>query len=202
MPSARLKNVQNRRSEDEAEAGANRPRPWKSRILGHGLVDPAKLKAHPENFKLHGEEQTHVFDAAVAQLGFLRSVTVNKRTGRLIDGHMRVAHAIARGQKRIEVEYVDLSPTEERAALASMDPLGALAEFDQRAIDSLLEGLPDFAKDAIGTQDETRTLHVKTGVKVKVGPHRFQVATRTFKRWAKALGDDPIAEIKRRLQLD
>lgn len=85
----------------------------------------------------------------LAQIGWIQQVIVNKRTsGRwgdsqnietLIDGHLRVAMAISQGEETdVPVLYVDLEPEEERLALASIDPLSAMAATDKQQLDALL----------------------------------------------------------------
>lgn len=117
---------------------AQRGTGWKNRIVGHGEVAPGKLAAHPENYKAHPERQAAALGAALDEIGYLRSVTVNRRTGTIVDWHLRVAVALKRGERTIPVEYVDLSPAEERAALAALDPIGNMAEVDDAALDALI----------------------------------------------------------------
>jgi hypothetical protein len=105
-------------------------KPWQNRIVGHDAVDPKTLTAHDRNWRVHTPEQTRALAGAIGDIGFIRSVTVNKRTGRIIDGHLRVALAIEQGQESIPVEYVDLSDAEEAEALATLDPLAELAGID------------------------------------------------------------------------
>jgi len=64
---------------------------------------------------------------ALDELGWVQSVIVNKRSGRIVDGHLRVDLAISEGAPTVPVVYVDLSDEEERLALAIIDPIGAMA---------------------------------------------------------------------------
>jgi ParB-like chromosome segregation protein Spo0J len=68
-------------------------------------------------------------------------VIVNRTTGHLVDGHLRAALARERGETMIPVVYVELSDAEERLVLATLDPLGALAEQDGPALTALLDGV-------------------------------------------------------------
>ena len=63
---------------------------------------------------------------------------VNRRTGHVIDGHLRVKLAISRGEPTVPVLYVDLSDEEERLVLATLDPLSAMAATDAAKLDELL----------------------------------------------------------------
>lgn len=110
---------------------------WTNRIVGHETVDPKSLTANDRNWRIHTPEQTRALAGAIGDIGFIRSVTVNKRTGRIIDGHLRVALAIEQKQEVIPVEYVDLSDAEEAEALATLDPLAEMAGIDVGKLEGL-----------------------------------------------------------------
>jgi hypothetical protein len=103
---------------------------WRSRIVGHAEVDPSTLVANPLNWRKHPAAQNRAIEGALETLGWVQQVIVNKGTGKMIDGHARVALAVKRGEAAVPVVYVDLSPEEERAALASLDPIAGLAVTD------------------------------------------------------------------------
>lgn len=111
---------------------------WQSRIVGHGAVAPASLLPHPQNWRTHPRAQVDALSGAIGEVGYVRSVTVSKRSGRIIDGHLRVELAVRDGVPRIPVEYVDLSEAEETLALATLDPLAALAGADKKNLDAIL----------------------------------------------------------------
>jgi len=113
---------------------------WQSRIVGEGEADPRALTDNPLNWRRHPELQGQALEEALERLGWIQRVVVNRRTGRLIDGHLRVELARRRGEERVPVLYVDLDEAEERLALATLDPLSALAETDT---DQLMELLAD-----------------------------------------------------------
>ena len=113
--------------------------PWRSRIVGEADVSPVDLIPHPENWRRHPATQTKALSGALAEIGWVQRVVVNRRSGRIIDGHARVELASARGEASVPVVYVDLDDNEERIALASLDPLAALAETDSEALAKLLE---------------------------------------------------------------
>ena len=62
-------------------AMSSKPNVWRSRIVGHDQVDPESLVANPHNFRKHPLEQRDALSAAISEVGFVRSVTVNKTTG-------------------------------------------------------------------------------------------------------------------------
>jgi hypothetical protein len=111
---------------------------WQSRIVDQGEVDPAELKANPQNWRKHPEAQMKALAGVLAEVGFVQNVIVNRRTGRLVDGHARVAAALEQGAKKIPVVYVDLSEQEEEVVLASLDPLAGMATKDGRKLKDLL----------------------------------------------------------------
>jgi len=65
------------------------------------------------------------------ELGWLQGVLVNERSGLVIDGHMRLDLAVRQGQPTIPVSYVDLSDQEEATVLATLNPLGTLADANE-----------------------------------------------------------------------
>jgi len=114
---------------------------WNNRIVGHGSEDPEQLLANPKNWRIHPRLQQKALEATIDRVGFIRSVTVNRRTGYVLDGHLRVALAISEGEKEIPVEYVDLSPEEETEALVMLDPIAAMAGTDAEILTAVLDGI-------------------------------------------------------------
>jgi hypothetical protein len=117
---------------------ANAPTAWPNRILGEGEEAPDQLLANPRNWRIHPKAQQDALTGILSEVGWVQRVIVNQRTGHMIDGHARVALAISRGEPSVPVVYVDLSEDEERAVLASLDPLSAMAVPDQEQLDALL----------------------------------------------------------------
>ena len=113
----------------------------KSRITGHGDESPDALLANPFNFRRHPREQRDALLAQLREIGWVQRVIVNTRTGHLIDGHLRAEIALEQNLPSVPVIYVDLSDDEERIALATLDPLSALANEDQAALDALIGGI-------------------------------------------------------------
>ena len=111
---------------------------WRSRIVGSAEVAPADLLAHPDNPRLHPLAQREFMAGVLDQVGWIDSVKVSVRSGRIIDGHMRVDLAAAQGEPSVPVIYVDLSEAEELQALATFDPIGALAVTDRPKLQQLL----------------------------------------------------------------
>lgn len=125
---------------------------WRNRIVKYGEADPEQLLAHPYNWRVHPAFQQDALQGALEEIGWLAEVIVNLRTSEewppgergvetLLDGHLRVKLALRRDQEQIPVKYVDLSPQEEALALATFDPLSAMAVADAEALDALLEAV-------------------------------------------------------------
>ena len=111
---------------------------WANRIVGSGTEAPDQLLANPTNWRVHPKAQQEALAGVLDQVGSWPSVLVNQRTGHVVDGHLRVALAISRGEPSIPVLYVDLSEDEERLVLASLDPLAAMATTDEAKLRELL----------------------------------------------------------------
>ena len=65
----------------------------RNRIVGHGEEDPASFVANPRNWRIHSRGQADALGAALAEVGWVQSVIVNRRSGFLINGHLRVLEA-------------------------------------------------------------------------------------------------------------
>lgn len=128
---------------------------WRSRIVGSDDVAPDELLANPRNWRIHPKAQQDALAGALDQVGWVQRVIVNRQTGHLVDGHLRVELALRRNEPSVPVEYVDLTPEEEGLVLASLDPIAAMAatdaeklrqllaevEFDSKALEDALDAL-------------------------------------------------------------
>lgn len=122
---------------------------WKNKIVGHDEVSPDQLLANPNNWRIHPRTQQDALAGVIDEVGYIRSITVNRRTGHVIDGHLRVLLALRQGVKGIPVEYVDLSEQEEVEALATLDPIAAMAIADGEKLDALLREVQT-SNEAVG----------------------------------------------------
>lgn len=114
---------------------------WRNRILSSEMVAPSALVPNPQNWRLHPDKQQRTLDGALKEVGWIQQVIVNKRTGRIVDGHLRVSLALHHNETAIPVLYVDLTEDEERKALALIDPIVAMANGDVAAYEALTEGM-------------------------------------------------------------
>lgn len=115
--------------------------PWAQRIVETGTSDPSELVANPANWRQHPLQQREALGELLDRVGWVAHVVVNRRTGHLVDGHLRAQLAAERHETEVPTLYVDLSEAEERLVLASLDPLGALAVPDVDQLRTLLASL-------------------------------------------------------------
>lgn len=103
---------------------------YRNRIIGIGEERASQLLANPFNFRIHPLAQQKIMEGILEEIGYIQSVLVNKPTGHVIDGHMRVALAL-QSDGIVPVSYVDLSLEEEKKALYFFDRIGIMAVIDK-----------------------------------------------------------------------
>ena len=120
---------------------------------------PAELADNPRNWRTHPETQLTALSDIIAEVGWAGACLFNERTQRLLDGHARKGIGIARGTDKIPVLIGNWSEEQECKILATLDPIGALAEADSAKLEALLrevstgsdalqQMLADLARDA------------------------------------------------------
>ena len=141
----------------------------RNRIVSYTLEVPEDLLANPANARRHPGIQRDVMRGSLDELGWIAPVVVNDLTGYVIDGHMRIEEAITEGTPIIPVIHVDLSPDEERLALAILDPVGDFAILDQERLDDLIASIvvENTALEALlatlsGEDVDSKPIHVPT----------------------------------------
>ena len=113
------------------------------------LVEVEKLLAHPDNWRIHPEEQRRILAGAIRQLGFADPLKVSRKSMTIIDGHARLLHAKAQAWDVVPVMFLeDLTDEEERMLLGTLDALVPLAEIDYDAILANLRHIDVKATDA------------------------------------------------------
>lgn len=117
---------------------------WRNRIVGEATVAASDLVAHPQNWRKHSREQGGALAKTLAGVGWVQRVIVNARTGRMLDGHLRAELARLQGERTpVPVVYVDLSEDEERAVLATLDPIASMAVADEEILVDLVRSIED-----------------------------------------------------------
>jgi hypothetical protein len=111
---------------------------WANRIVGYADVEPSQLVPSDFNFRRHPKPQQDALTGLIGQIGYIDPVLVQAGTDRVIDGHLRVELALRTNQPTVPVQYVDLTDEEADLALASFDPVSAMAYHDAAQLDALL----------------------------------------------------------------
>jgi len=96
---------------------------------------------NPRNWRIHPLSQQDALKGVLEEVGWVQQVIVNRRTGNLIDGHLRCQLAAREGAQTIPVVYVDVSEDEEALVLATLDPIAAMAATDKQKLDELFAGI-------------------------------------------------------------
>jgi hypothetical protein len=120
---------------------------------------PAELAENPRNWRTHPDTQLAALADAIADVGWAGACLYNERTNRLIDGHLRRTIGLVQGTNKIPVLVGNWSEEQELRILATLDPIGALAQADSAKLESLLHEvstgsdalqqlLADLARDA------------------------------------------------------
>lgn len=121
---------------------------WQNRIIEQRQVPLGELRANPANWRRHPARQGDALAQVIDRVGLVQGAVLNLRSEAqgwppgevptLVDGHLRLELARANGEHSLPAVVVDLSPDEERLVLATLDPLGALAETDAAALEELV----------------------------------------------------------------
>src|SRR5262249_421100 len=99
---------------------------------------PAELAEHPHNWRRHPDTQRAALADIIADVGRAGACLYNERTGHLLDGHLRRNLGITQGTDKIPVLIGNWSEDQELRILATLDPIGALAQADSAKLEALL----------------------------------------------------------------
>jgi hypothetical protein len=116
----------------------HKPQPDGQRPLRLEYRSPAELAENPRNWRRHPDTQLAALSDVLAEVGWAGACLYNERTGRLIDGHARRKIALAHGCEKVPVLIGSWDEATEAKILATLDPLGALAEADTAKLEALL----------------------------------------------------------------
>lgn len=111
------------------------------------MVAAGDLVDHPDNWRVHGEEQRAALNTVLEKVGIADAVVAFERTtkkGRrsktelvLIDGHLRKEEL----EGEVPVLVLDVDEDEAEILLASHDAIGKMADIDEPILAKLLEGI-------------------------------------------------------------
>ena len=125
-----------------------------NRIVGSGEESLDQIQFNPRNWRVHPLNQQNALKGVLEEVGWVQEVIVNKRTGNLIDGHLRCQLAAREGAKTIPVKYVDLSEDEEALVLSTLDPIAAMAVTDKQKLDDLFASIETENADVLKMLDD------------------------------------------------
>lgn len=187
---------------------------YANRIVGSGIMNPADIKANPQNWRKHPASQGKALDEVLGSVGWIQEVIINKTTGNLIDGHLRVETALKNKETEIPVKYVELTEDEERIALATFDPISAMAEQDADMLKQLLADIESedvdmaqfFGEDVLPKIEHTeeeleavpevpKVAKTKRGDMYKLGEHVLMCGDSTVEEDVRKLMQEDKAEI-------
>lgn len=114
---------------------------FQNRIIGSGEEPLDQIQFNPRNWRVHPLNQQNALKGVLDEVGWVQEVIINKRTGNLVDGHLRCQLAAREGAKTIPVKYVDLSEDEEALVLSTLDPIAAMATTDREKLNELFESI-------------------------------------------------------------
>jgi hypothetical protein len=140
---------------------------FKNRIIESGIEKLDNILFNPRNWRIHPMNQQNALKGILEEVGYVQEVIINKRTGHLVDGHLRCQLAAREGEKEIPVKYVDLSEEEEILVLSTIDPIGAMATTDKEKLDELF-------RDIHSDNENVQKLLTEIGVNEGIVPPDFE----------------------------
>jgi len=104
-------------------------------------IEAGSLTENPLNWRRHSPEQLQSIRDLLQdpEVGWAGACLFNERTGRLIDGHAR--KSVADPRTPLPVLVGDWSEEAEKKILATLDPVGAMAQGDPQAYADLVQAI-------------------------------------------------------------
>ncbi len=113
----------------------------RDRIKELRRVRAADLQPNPQNWRTHPTAQRDALQAILAEVGYADALLARETSAgglMLIDGHLR---AETTPDTIVPVLVLDVNEGETAKILATLDPLGAMAEADAGKLNALLRGV-------------------------------------------------------------
>lgn len=147
---------------------ADNSQTWRNRMVRAGDAEVEHLLFNELNWRIHPKAQQAAMSGALDELGWCAPIIINIRADGpeagaevMLDGHMRVLLADARGARTVPAVWLNLTEREEYLFLITFDPIGAMARADKENLRGAMErtntGNP-------GLQEFIATLAERTGV--------------------------------------
>ena len=112
----------------------------RDRVVELRKVPANTIRPNPWNWRLHPQTQRDVLAETVKDIGFAGALIARETPDglELVDGHLRQDMF---GDSLVPVLIVDMTDEEVRRLLATLDPIGAMAQTDTEALTTLLDAL-------------------------------------------------------------
>ena len=149
-----------------AKAKQGKSNGWRNRIVESGELPANQFLPHELNARRHPNYQREALRGSLNEIGWVEPVVISKRSGKLLDGHARIEEALSKDENSpVPFVAVDVTEEEEQLILATLDPIAALAVYEQQAQEELLAGLEaeDQALEALLEQQRAEIEQVKAG---------------------------------------
>jgi len=95
------------------------------------IVDIDEIKPHDKNWKSHPVKQKRMIRESMREVGFITPLIVNKRTMRILDGHLRYEYARILGLKEVPVVFIDVDEEQEKKILLFLDTVSQESSTDE-----------------------------------------------------------------------
>lgn len=114
--------------------------PLKDRIIDLRRVRASDLRPSPHNWRTHPAPQRDALRTILGEVGLADAVIARETPEglELVDGHLRAEEA---GDQQVPVLVVDLDESEAKKVLATLDPIGSMADTDRSKLTALMEDL-------------------------------------------------------------
>ena len=112
----------------------------RDRVVELRKVPANTIKPNPWNWRMHPQAQRDALAEIVEEIGFASALIARETPDglELVDGHLRQDMF---GDELVPVLIVDMTEEEVRRLLATLDPIGAMAQTDVIALTALLDTL-------------------------------------------------------------
>ena len=110
----------------------------RDRIIDFRRMKASSLAPCPRNWRTHPKAQQDALRGVLAEIGYADALLVRELpdgTLELVDGHLR---AETTPDQEVPVLVLDLDQAEAKKLMAVLDPLGAMAEANEKALGQLL----------------------------------------------------------------
>uniref|UniRef100_A0A6M3M5I7 ParB-like N-terminal domain-containing protein n=2 Tax=viral metagenome TaxID=1070528 RepID=A0A6M3M5I7_9ZZZZ len=133
-----------------------RKKPEKRSQFEDWPVERVKLKDFKPadyNPRLMSENSAERLRQSLLGNGQLDTITVNRRTGRIVSGHQRAALLLENGIEEVWARVVDMDEASERVANVAANNRLAMGEFDDEKLAALFAEMPDIEPVDAATLD-------------------------------------------------